>query len=501
MKRFARSVALGLPWVAMIVSLGACTTGQFDVKLDPSFQPPAVQLTRLPATAGLVIPESLAKVTVSRALTCTVGFGTQDTRVPLGPELVRQVHQTFGRVFEGVDLVSDKAAAIGRYDVLVEVSAELRMEESCTLNYALGYLIFPLFTGPANFSYEFDLTVKMTDGLGKSNLANLAFHEGLLSGRAMAGRDLQQLVAKAVRDGALGLANSPQAVQYVRSLQRTPPEPMQARAKGRQPVPLVQASGEPEVNLYDIPAFGVAPRDNDVAVVIGVEEYQRLPKSDYSVRDANLVKAYVLALGFRERNVELLVNDGATQSSIRKTVETWLPNRVKPGSRVLVYYSGHGAPDPQSGEAYLVPYDGDPNYLPDTGYPLKRLYEALGKAKAKEVIVLLDSCFSGAGGRSVLAKGARPMVLVQEGARLPPNLAVLSSSQGAQISTSFPDKGHGLFTYYFVKALREGKKTLADIYEAIKPEVEDEAKRQNIQQAPSLLPSPELVRGQFALRD
>ena len=185
---------------------------------------------------------------------------------------------------------------------------------------------------------------------------------------------------------------------------------------------------------------------------------------------------------------------------MRKSFESWLPNRVKKDSKVFVYYSGHGAPDPASGEAYLVPHDGDANYLSTTGYPLKTLYEKLGALPAGEVVVVLDACFSGAGGRSVLAKGARPLVLIKEGPALAPNLAVLAATQGAQIRTSSPDKGHGILTYYFLKAIKDGKKELSEIYSTIKPLVEDEAKQLNVSQTPSLTPDPSRLQGRFRLR-
>jgi hypothetical protein len=242
-------------------------------------------------------------------------------------------------------------------------------------------------------------------------------------------------------------------------------------------------------------AFG----EDDVAVVIGIEQYKNVPKSDYSYTDAKLMKAYLLALGFAERNIEFLFDDNATLSAIKKTIERWLPNRVKPHSRVFIYYSGHGAPEPTKGDAYIVPYDGDPNYLDYTAYPLKKLYEELNKLNAKEIIVAFDACFSGAGGRSVLAKGARPLVMMAEAPLLPKNAVILSATQGSQISTSSPEKGHGIFTYYFLKALKEGKKTIAEIYEYIKPLVEDEAKRLNVQQSPNLNPDIERVRGRFTL--
>ncbi|MCI0469055.1 MAG: caspase family protein [Nitrospirae bacterium] len=240
--------------------------------------------------------------------------------------------------------------------------------------------------------------------------------------------------------------------------------------------------------------------DKDIAIVIGIEKYQNIPKSDYSSGDAKLVRSYFKALGFADRNIEFMTDERATKSSIEKSIEAWIPNRAKKESRVFVYYSGHGSPDPSTGEAYLVPYDGDPNYLAVTGYSLKRLYDNLGKLQVAEVTVVLDSCFSGAGGRSVLAKGARPLVMMTEGYSLSQNIVVLSATQGTQISTSSTEKGHGVFTYYFLKALRDGKKTIAEIYEYIKPLVEDEAKQLNVQQSPSISPDVNKLRGRFGLR-
>jgi hypothetical protein len=260
--------------------------------------------------------------------------------------------------------------------------------------------------------------------------------------------------------------------------------------------PAIQAN----IEKPDIAASERILSDNDIAVIIGIEGYSNLPKSDYSYNDARLVKEYAKALGFRERNIELITDEKATKTTIEKTLEVWLRNKAKPNSLIFIYYSGHGSPDPTTGESYIVPHDGDPNYLAITGYPLKRLYEKLGSLHAKEVIVVLDACFSGAGGRSVLAKGARPLVMTTTAAVPYSNMAVVSAAQGSQISSSSPEKGLGIFTYYFLKALNEGKKNVAEIYEYLKPLVEDDAKEINVQQSPSLNPTPEKLAGRFILR-
>ncbi|MCX5853777.1 MAG: caspase family protein [Deltaproteobacteria bacterium] len=240
--------------------------------------------------------------------------------------------------------------------------------------------------------------------------------------------------------------------------------------------------------------------DNDLAVIIGIEGYSNLPKSDYSYDDAKLVKDYVKALGFKERNIELITDEKATKTTIEKTIEVWLKNKAKSNSRVFVYYSGHGSPDTTTGEAYIVPYDGDPNYLSVTGYPLKRLYEKLGNLPVSEIVVVLDACFSGAGGRSVLAKGARPLVITSTATVSYSNMVVLSATQGSQISTSSPEKGHGVFTYYFLKALKSGRKNISEIYEYLKPQVEDDAKQLNVNQSPSISTSNNKMTDRFYLR-
>jgi uncharacterized caspase-like protein len=149
-----------------------------------------------------------------------------------------------------------------------------------------------------------------------------------------------------------------------------------------------------------------------------------------------------------------------------------------------------------------VPYDGDPSFIDETGYPLKRLYEKLGKLQAKEVIVALDSCFSGAGGRSVLAKGARPLVMTMESLAISQKVAVFSAASGDQISSTYEEKGHGLFTYFILKGLKgegdtngDGKIEMGELFEYIKPQVERIARKTyNNEQSPQLIAPNELIK-------
>jgi len=261
---------------------------------------------------------------------------------------------------------------------------------------------------------------------------------------------------------------------------RKPPAEQPAAAR-------TQVSAAPSSDV-DAPTFKLRQRPDDWALVVGIENYHKnLPKADYAERDAAAVRAHVIALGVPEQNVVLLVGQDASQSAIKSYLEDYLPKNVGPQSRVYFYYSGHGAPDPETGSAYLVPWEADPQFITTQGLPLDQLYGDLAKLKAKEVLVAMDSCFSGAGGRSVLRKGARPLVTVRADSFDPgARMTILTAAASNQIAGFSEEQGHGLFTYYLLKGLDERHFDAQSLYESLKPNVEKAARRQNSIQEPTL---------------
>lgn len=251
-------------------------------------------------------------------------------------------------------------------------------------------------------------------------------------------------------------------------------------------------------DIDEFPTIKPKLNKNAYAIVIGIEQYrQKLPNADFAVSDAKLVSEYLYkVLGYPEENVVTLTNDHATYVDFVKYFEKWLPNNVEQGSTVFIFYSGHGAPNTKTGDAYMVPFDGDPSFIDQTGYSLKRMYDALGKLPAKQIIVALDSCFSGAGGRSVLAKGARPLVMnLQSSTVVSRNITVLAAASGDQTSSTYDEKGHGLFTYYMLKGIKnedvvkqDGSLAINDLFSYLKPQVERIARKQyNNEQTPQLI--------------
>jgi hypothetical protein len=240
-------------------------------------------------------------------------------------------------------------------------------------------------------------------------------------------------------------------------------------------------------------------RKNSYAVVIGISNYRDkiIPKVKYAKTDAETVARYLENIGgVPRKNIKILTDEMVTKGDIEAYIEDWLPRRVRKNSEVFIYYAGHGTPDPRSGDAYIVPYDGHPDFKSKL-YPLKRMYASLNKLPSEQVVVMLDSCFSGAGERGIISQGARPISISIENPVLAGgNVFVLAASSGTQISSDFEKVKHGLFTYYLLRGMKghadknkDSKVELQELYIFVKDNVSETASIElNRDQTPVLLP-------------
>ena len=225
------------------------------------------------------------------------------------------------------------------------------------------------------------------------------------------------------------------------------------------PVPSESVLGDP----VETPPDTAMRRPDAVAVVIGNQHYTNpdVPDVDYASRDAGLVAEYLTrTLGFPRENIIQITNASLTDFNLvfgtAAIPQGKLLNWIVPGaSDVFVYYSGHGAPDPKTGRAYFVPYDADPNYLAVGGYSLDLLWKNLGALDLASLTVVVDACFSGNSEHGLLFKNASAgLSRVDADLRGPQGATVMTSGAPNQISSWYPDKKHGLFTYYWLAGVR-----------------------------------------------
>ncbi len=219
--------------------------------------------------------------------------------------------------------------------------------------------------------------------------------------------------------------------------------------------------GKPEVDM-DIPVSSIV-KTNTYALIIGNEDYTTFQPGlssevnvDFAANDAKVFKEYcVKTFGIPEKQVKLLVN--ATSAQMNQGI-AWLANLVKVeegNAEVIFYYSGHGLPDEQTKEGYLIPVDVSGSNA-NQGVKLNDLYAKLSESPSKKVSVFLDACFSG-GARNqglIAMKGVkvRPKENVVNG-----NMVVLTSSTGEESSGVYRDKQHGYLTYFLLKNLQDSK--------------------------------------------
>ena len=235
--------------------------------------------------------------------------------------------------------------------------------------------------------------------------------------------------------------------------------------------------------------------DNAWAVVIGVERYrEQLAPATFADNDAvAFAKTLEETLNVPANHIKVLRGERASRADIASVIEEWLPRnaRAKDG-RVYVFFSGHGAPDVDSGDAYLVPFDADPAYLKTRGYSIKQLYAALGALKDQHTFVFLDACFSGSGDRSVLAEGTRPLVPVKTPAVVG-GIVSYAAAQPQQTTGGDVARQHGLFTAHVLDALRggaddnaDGNVDIAELRKYVDARVETAARLSNREQLPVL---------------
>jgi hypothetical protein len=245
---------------------------------------------------------------------------------------------------------------------------------------------------------------------------------------------------------------------------------------------------------WDMPA-STTDGSNAWAVVIGIEKYrEKIPEATGATADADAFATFAReTLNVPEANVKVLEGDRASRADLSAALFEWLPrNAVKDGGRVYVFFSGHGAPDVETGDSYLLPYDANPTYVKSGGLKVSDLTSKLSDLKGQQVYVFLDACFSGTGERSVLAEGTRPVVAVK---KLPTAEGVVTFSAAGPDETTGADASgkHGLFTHYLIEGLvggadadGDGAVSIAELHQHVTQTVPADARRQNRDQTPTV---------------
>lgn len=207
----------------------------------------------------------------------------------------------------------------------------------------------------------------------------------------------------------------------------------------------------------DIPLTGIT-RNETYVLIIGNQNYRFVPDVPYAIHDARVFREYCKnMLGVPINNIHIAEN--ATKYMILdEELNDWLKSiKNREQKRLIVYYAGHGVPDiSDKNKSYLLPTDVR-GTSPKHGIALDDFYARIGDMAFEQTTIFLDACFSGiTRDNEGVTESTRAVEIEAE--ETPINegtLVVFSAAKGNETAQGYPEEGHGLFTYYLLKELRE----------------------------------------------
>lgn len=228
------------------------------------------------------------------------------------------------------------------------------------------------------------------------------------------------------------------------------------RRKGKQTISTSTITiGKSDIDI-NIPTTE-SVRNNTFAVIIANENYDNEKIVQYAYNDGQVFKDYCRkTLGLPEENIHF--RPDATLNNMKFELN-WLKavTKTHPNAQIIFYYAGHGMPDDSTRESYLLPVDGY-STVSSTGLKLSELYASLGDFPAKNVLVMLDACFSGADRSDNVMANVRGVRIAPRIDKPRGNVIVFSATSNQQTALPYQEQSHGLFTYFLLKYLQNNPK-------------------------------------------
>ncbi len=292
----------------------------------------------------------------------------------------------------------------------------------------------------------------------------------------------------------------PLLTEYARRLEEVYPDRHRRMAAAERepsteepPAPIVNAE-EDLPDRLDLSAFPAVGDGLGLLLAIGVNEYHHLGDVEGGRAAAESFTRTMLDSGSMNPRQTVLLLDDAAEERNRATLAN-MRSRIRQVSNLadeedtlIVFFTGHGITI--DGEAYLVPQDGGAK---DTSIPLSWVKSTMRASAAREKVLILDACHSGAGVLGVT--GIEPDMTAAT------DIVVMTSSRGDEVSFTMDD-GKGVFSTYLIEGLsgaadenRDGKITVGELYRYVNERVREWSLREGRTQRPMILPAipPDVV--------
>lgn len=173
------------------------------------------------------------------------------------------------------------------------------------------------------------------------------------------------------------------------------------------------------------------------ALVVGVDDYTFAPLAG-CVNDATAIAALLERHHDGSPNFDVRLESSATRASLREQIGELFKDEA---DVALLYFSGHGTERDLGG--YLVTQDAT-SY--DEGVSLFDVLTQANASKAREVVILVDCCYSGALGNIPAVNN--DAAVIREG------VSIMTASRSTQVALE--SDGMGMFTRLVTSALEGG---------------------------------------------
>jgi hypothetical protein len=190
-------------------------------------------------------------------------------------------------------------------------------------------------------------------------------------------------------------------------------------------------------------------------ISIGIDRYQFFQPLNFASADARAMENFFVDEAGWTPAKCLLMTDNSTaingistypnRQNIEKCLNSWCWETLQPGDFLWFFFSGYGINI--NGAEYLMPLDGDPQTVKQTGISLAKLYRQF-RAPGIDVMVFLDVNRSQGGG-SGQGFGEVAAQLSHEF-----NIPTFLSCQSSEFSHEAMSLKHGIFTAALLEALR-----------------------------------------------
>lgn len=182
------------------------------------------------------------------------------------------------------------------------------------------------------------------------------------------------------------------------------------------------------------------------ALVIGNNAYRHLPKLDTAINDAKAVADMLKsAYGFE---VKLMTD--ATRADIVEILDDYRA-KLKDQDNLLIYYAGHGWLDKEADKGFWLPVDAKEDKRTQW-VSNDTLRDALRALKAKHVMIIADSCFSGTLTRGIPEKVSKDQDYIKRMATRKARQIIASG--GLEPVADSAGGGHSPFAAALIEALK-----------------------------------------------